>query len=696
MWRYVLPPAALLVVLPCVLAQHPAGPLIGFLLFLVIFAFPGHLILTLLGAGAGRYSLTVAFVFGLEFVTTTYDIFARAGADVVFACLIAALSFGGFLLLVRSRLQTEAQNDAVEFRGEAALAGVVAAVAIAPLFWLSGRFTGGEFTFFGPLGQNQLFHVTLLQRLLQHVPPDNFVFAGIAPPFYHYFNDQLLALIVRMQDALHLPALTSLDVYFRCYPSILYFLLGLQSYRIGRKTLGSVTGGILSMLLLLGAGAVTWIFGLVETVIQVGEPAQMRAALFLEWTAWDAMSSIRSLVVRPAQYNGLLICLTAIDVMLRAQRTRRDWIVAGLLLGLMAGFNYTLAATLGVAALCAFFILHALRSRGEARDLAWLTGFIFIGALPINLIMVAVGLKHIAPGVPLSGPNLDTPVDIWGDLFGHVVPSALLPLACLIFFPIGTYGIRLFGLRAMMHGQIAGLAHRGVGMLLAVAFALSFALGTFFTFHDIGGAPAEKILLQPTLWMLGIFALQPLLSWVERGRRSWRAVALWGMLGLTWLQSLAAFGFSQKVAFSAATAAAFRDIRAAASPDDVIVYLPVSRRATPILGAPREFLDFAVMAMTGLDGYFSDQAFSVSYALAGIAGNSAPEISAAAAALYRQRTGDIDAYLNGNADSATLERLSHDNVRWIVLGDGAPRGLSPALRPWRQDTEVSVYRLPAR
>jgi hypothetical protein len=696
MWRYVWPPVALLVILPCVLAQDAAGLLIVFLLFLVVFAFPGHLILTLLGGGAGRYSPAIAFVFGLEFVTTAYDILARAGDDVAFAFVLSALSFGGFLLFVRSRMQAKAQDDAVEFHGEAALAGAAVVAAIAPLFWFSGRFTGGEFAFFGPLGQNQLFHVTLLQRLLQHVPPDNFVVAGIAPPFYHYFNDQFLALIVRTADALHLPTLSPLDAYFRCYPGILYFLLGMQSYRVGRKMLGSVTGGILSMLLLLGAGAVTWTFGLIETVIHVGAPPQMSAALFTEWTAWDAMSSIRSLVVRPAQYNGLLICLTAIDVLLRSQRTRQDWIVAGLLLGLMAGFNYTLAATLGVAALGACLLLHVRRDRGEARDLAWLTGFIFVGALPINLIMLSVGFRHIVPGVPLIGPNLDTPVDLWGDLFGHVVPSALLPLACSLFFPIGTYGIRLFGLRAMMRGQIAGLAHRGVGTMLAVAFALSFSLGTFFTFHDIGGAPAEKILLQPTLWMLGIYALQPLLSWLERGRRSWRGVALWGMLGLTWVQSLAAFGYSQKVAFSADTASAFRDIRAAASPDDVIVYLPVSRRATPILGAPHEFLDYAVMAMTGLDGYFSDQAFSVSYALAGIAGNSASEISAAAAALYRQRTGDVDAYLKGNADSATLDRLSHDNVRWIVLGDGAARDLSPALRPWRQNPQISVYRLPAR
>jgi hypothetical protein len=693
-WWYVLPTIAMLVALPCLLANDPAGTLIGFLLFLVVIAFPADVALSLLDGGSRRYPMAITFVFGIGLVTTTYDVFARTGADILFAYCATAISIAEVVLLLQSTIWRSTRRDAVNFSSETTLAGAATAISIAPLFWASGRFANGVVTFYGPAGQSEFMHVTLLERLLHHVPPDNFMFAGLVSPFYHYFSDQLLALILRTKYALHLDAVTLFDVCLRCYPAILYFLLGALSYRAGRIMLGSVRGGILSVLLLLGAGGLTWIFGLMQIAVHVPDPIGMRLALFPEWTAWDGIGSIRSLVSRPAHFNGLLFCLAAINVLLRTGRTRLDWIVAGLLLGLMAGFNYTLAVTLGGAGLFACVALLLLRSYSEASDLAWLTVAMFVGALPTNLIMISVGLHHIVPGAGLSGPTLNLPVSIWGDLLNHFVPSTVLPLACLILFPIVAYGVRLFGLRALLRGEIAGLSHRGLGIMFAAAFVLSFMIGVFYTFQAIGGAPAEKTLLQPTLWILGIFSLQPILSWLERGRRALRAIVLWGMLALTWVQSLAAFHFTQKVAFSANTEALFRDIRSASSPDDVIVYLPVDRVGTPILGEPQKFADFAVTAMTGLDGYFSNETYSVSYALSGLHGSTATEVLAAAGALYRQRMGDVEAYLQGDADSAALARLNRDNVRWIVLSEGSPRELAPALKPWRQNPEVVVYKLP--
>jgi hypothetical protein len=69
------------------------------------------------------------------------------------------------------------------------LVGAVVALGVAPLYWRSGRFSSGEFVFYGPAGQDPLFHVTLLQRLLHHVPPDNFIASGFTAPVYHYFDD---------------------------------------------------------------------------------------------------------------------------------------------------------------------------------------------------------------------------------------------------------------------------------------------------------------------------------------------------------------------------------------------------------------------------------------------------------------------------------------------------------------------------
>jgi len=151
------------------------------------------------------------------------------------------------------------------------IAGSVAALAVAPLYWRSGRFSNGEFVFYGPAGQDHLFHVTLLQRLLHHVPPDNFIVSGLRAPIYHYFGDLALALILRVQSTLHVGVTDVFDLYYRCYPVFLYFLLGALAYRTGRTLLGSARGGVLSALLLLGGGGLGWFLGVLQTAAHASQ-----------------------------------------------------------------------------------------------------------------------------------------------------------------------------------------------------------------------------------------------------------------------------------------------------------------------------------------------------------------------------------------------------------------------------------------
>jgi len=48
---------------------------------------------------------------------------------------------------------------------------------------------------------------------------------------------------------------------------------------------------------------------------------------FSNWTTWDGVDAILPLVHRPAHYHGLLISLAAFNVLLRPDRSRRDWIL---------------------------------------------------------------------------------------------------------------------------------------------------------------------------------------------------------------------------------------------------------------------------------------------------------------------------------------------------------------------------------
>ena len=103
------------------------------------------------------------------------------------------------------------------------MAGAAVALALGPLFWRSGRFSNAEFVFYGPSGHDPLYHVTLLQRLSHHIPPDNFIVSGLRAPVYHYFGDLAQAFILRAQQTLHFGATDLFDLYYRCYPDTSVF-----------------------------------------------------------------------------------------------------------------------------------------------------------------------------------------------------------------------------------------------------------------------------------------------------------------------------------------------------------------------------------------------------------------------------------------------------------------------------------------
>jgi hypothetical protein len=686
---------------PIFSSNHPEGAALGILLLVALFFCPGYLLLTLSSSLRGSLRSVLSPVFGIACVTTAYDIFARASIAAYFPYFVAAISIAGMALLVQQILAQQIRVQQIrETRPwthwtqegyETVMAGCATTLSIAPLFWRSGRFADGEFVFYGPAGHDHLYHVTLLQRLLHHLPPDNFIISGVRAPVYHYFDDLTLALLLRAQSTLHLGATDVFDLYYRCYPTIVYFLLGALAYRTGRQLLGSVRGGILGLLLLLGGGGLGWVLGILQSAAHLSHFAAMRASLFTNWTSWDGIDSILPLVHRPAHYHGLLICLAAINVLLRPERSRRDWLLAGLFLGLMAGFNLTLAATFGIAAALGVVILFFQRRQSEARDLAWLAFVIFVGSLPVTAGMLLAGFHNTAPGFPFRGPNLQFSTATWGASLSHMMPLTLVPWASLIAFPIVAYGIKLFGLAPMTRLDLGEHRNRPVAMVFALTFGLSFVIGTFFPYQAFGGVGI--VFLQPTLWILGLFALRPINNWMEQDRANWRAAALWGILGLTWLQALGAFNFSNKVAFGEDTARALQDIRLTAAPDDVVAYLPTEIAASPIWGSTVQSTNFAVMALTGLDGYFSSETYSKFFAVPGLGGRDPAEVLAQAERLYEQRRDDVESLVRGDIKEAASARLADDHVRWIVVSGNAVQGFSPSAAPWRKTREIAVYRL---
>lgn len=679
------------ILVPLALANSRRGLLAGILVLGFLYVFPGYALLSISKAAEGPLRLLLSPIFGIVTMVTAYDVSVRLSMERFFPYAAAVFSCAGLLLLLRHLRRIATRGFWKPEDLHEVIAGGLTALSVTLLYWRSGRFSLGNFVFYGPAGQDPLFHVTLLQRLLRHVPPDNFIVSGLRAPVYHYFDDLTLALTLRVQQVFHLGNTDIFDLYYRCYPTLIYFLLGALAYRVGRQLTGKTIGGILGNLVLLGAGGVGWLLGALQTAANALHLAAFQAWLFTEWTSWNGVDLILPLVHRPAHYHSLLISLAAITLLLQFQSGRRGWIAAGLLLGLMAGFNFTLAATFGISAATGAILLWLNQRKEDARDLTWLASFILMGGLPVIASMLLAGFHNPAPGFPFRGPNLEFTTSLWGGLLKRVFPALVVPIAALVVFPILTFGIRLFGLPMMLRADLGDRRHRGFASMLAIACILSFVVGTFFPYKALGGVAV--IFVQPTLWILGLFSLIPIVTWLERHRASVWPVVLWGLLGIAWLQALGAFNLGRRAVFSGETVNALAEIRSSTPPDEVVAYMPTGLIESADFGHATETTNFTITAFTGLDGYVSSETYSTAFAVPSLHGRDDSDTLAQAKQIYEQRRGDVQSFLDGTISDAGYNRLAQDRVCWVIASGDALKYLSTALNPWRRTPDMAFYRL---
>lgn len=76
----------MLLVLPVVLSDAPRGAVLGILCFVLLFFFPGYLLLSLGNLPNGLYWL-LSVIFGIASITTAFDLFARASMSSFFSIL---------------------------------------------------------------------------------------------------------------------------------------------------------------------------------------------------------------------------------------------------------------------------------------------------------------------------------------------------------------------------------------------------------------------------------------------------------------------------------------------------------------------------------------------------------------------------------------------------------------------------------
>ena len=159
------------------------------------------------------------------------------------------------------------------------------------------------------------------------------------------------------------------------------------------------------------------------------------------------------------------------------------------------------------------------------------------------------------------------------------------------------------------------------------------------------------------------------------------------------VETLGAFNFGRRAAFTSDTADAFREIRSSTGTDEVVAYMPSGVIETPVLGHAAETTSFAITGLSGLDGYVSSETYSTAFAVPGLHGRDDADVLAQAKQIYEQRRDDVQSFLNGTISDAGYKRFAVDRVCWVVASGDELQHLDTALKPWRRTADMAFYRL---
>lgn len=178
--------------------------------------------------------------------------------------------------------------------------------------------------FWSSQGHDGLWHVTLMEEISKNFPPKNPIFSGELLYNYHYLVDILMGEFLRV-----FPVFLTLDLYFRFFPVIFSFLLGLSVFAFVSRWRSSAGTGYWAVFFTYFTGS----FGYIITFIRSGN------ILGGETVFWASQENTL-LGNPPHAVAHILLTTFFLSFLLYLKERRFFWIIISFILGaLLAGFK---------------------------------------------------------------------------------------------------------------------------------------------------------------------------------------------------------------------------------------------------------------------------------------------------------------------------------------------------------------------
>lgn len=194
--------------------------------------------------------------------------------------------------------------------------------------------------FWSSQGHDGLWHVASMEQIRQSLPPQNPGFSGELLYNYHYLVDVLMGEFLRV-----FPFFSSLDLYFRFFPVVFSFMMGMTIFSLLARWKGNHQIGYLGLFFLYFTGS----FGYIVSYFKGG-------GIFGGETAFWAAQHNTILGNPPHAISHSILPAFLLCFLLYLKNRNRDWFIISFLLGsVLAGFKVSgglvMLVGLGFAAL---------------------------------------------------------------------------------------------------------------------------------------------------------------------------------------------------------------------------------------------------------------------------------------------------------------------------------------------------------
>ncbi len=315
--------------------------------------------------------------------------------------------------------------------------------------------------FWGPNTHDGVWHISLINQLVEKVPPQNPIFSGSALKNYHFFYDLLVA------ATSYISSIPIPDLVFRFYPILFSLSLGIGTYYLVNNLFKDKLSLIFSLYLVYFAGSFGWIVEYLKERHLGGE------------SAFWANQSISFNLNPPFAIS--LIIIIAIFILLNQKITKVNFFLLTILSGTLISFKayggVLLLATLFAVAVVKKSLPHFLLfisstltsillffSNFYSSQLLMFSPFWFIHSMidsPDRVGWVRLSLARIQ--------GLEQ-----GNLFKFIAAEAI----SFLIFLIGNLGTRVFSLLSLV--KIKNIVRREDFLFLFIFSSLSFIIPILF------------------------------------------------------------------------------------------------------------------------------------------------------------------------------------------------------------------------